>query len=86
MMQQRGRPVAVCSICGAFEYQMQMINDRCPANAGGKQCKGALINALAADDWQACEQCDATGTRDGSECATCGGSGWKYLRQRIGLP
>ena len=84
-MQQRVRPVAVCSLCGSFEYQMQMINDRCPARSGGKQCKGALINALADDDWNACEQCGASGTRDGSDCAACGGSGWKYLRQRIGL-
>ena len=84
-MEKRGRPVAVCSICGFFEYQSQLINDRCGVRHDGRRCKGALINALAPEDWKACEDCDATGSRDGSECMACKGSGWQYLRQRIGI-
>jgi len=83
--EKRGHPVAVCSICGAFEYQMQMINDRCPVRSGGKQCKGALIGAMAADDWKGCAKCEGSGSRDGSDCPDCRGSGWRYLRERVGI-
>jgi len=84
-VEKRGRPVAVCTICGRYEYQVQNINARCTAETGNKRCKGAASSALDLNDWQACGDCAASGRRDDADCPSCNGSGWHYLRPRIGI-
>ena len=81
----RGHPVAACTLCGRFEYQVQNINGRCSAQVGNKRCRGVSSSALDLTDWKECGDCAATGRRDDAECSSCNGSGWHYLRPRIGI-
>ena len=81
----RGHPVAVCTQCGRYEYQVLTINERCSAHINKRQCKGASSSALDLGDWQQCADCLATGLRNGSECSICNGTGWHYLRPRVGI-
>jgi hypothetical protein len=83
--EKRGHPIAVCTLCGHFEYRVQNINGRCLVETGNKRCRGVLNGALVPDDWKECSDCAATGRRDEIECPSCNGSGWHYLRPRIGI-
>jgi hypothetical protein len=84
-IEKRGHPVAVCTRCGRFGYQVQSINERCSAQIDNQRCQGVWAGALNLDDWKECDDCAATGRRDGFDCSNCNGSGWHYLRPRIGI-
>jgi hypothetical protein len=83
--EKRARPIAVCTLCGYFEYQMPNINGQCLVQIDSKRCRGVLSGAMDPGDWKECSDCVATGRRDDAECLACNGSGWHYLRPRIGI-
>ena len=84
-LRKRGRPVAACTICRRFEYQVQNIHGRCSAQDGNKRCRGVFASSMDLGDWRECGDCAATGRHSEAECSSCNGSGWRYLRPRIGI-
>lgn len=84
-LEKRGHPVAACTICGRFEYQVQNIHGRCSVQNGNKRCRGVFASSMDLSDWRECGDCAATGRHSEAECSSCNGSGWRYLRPRIGI-
>jgi DnaJ-class molecular chaperone len=81
--QKKQQPVAVCSVCGAFGYSRQHINERCGKQYGARRCMGVRKSASDWDNWKECPKCSASGRYDGEECNMCYGSGWMYIRPKL---
>ncbi|MBA2689186.1 MAG: hypothetical protein H0U63_00080 [Burkholderiales bacterium] len=77
------QPVAVCTVCGAFGYTRQYINERCGKQYGSRRCNGVRGRATDWENWKECPKCSATGHYDRQECAMCNGSGWMYVRPPV---
>ena len=78
----RTHPVARCTACGKTSHFIGSANTRCPERSGNKRCKGTMRSAVCVGDWKECENCSATGIKDGSRCDWCNGDGHLYVRDR----
>jgi hypothetical protein len=75
------KPVAVCTNCRNFIYNMTLINVRCGQRPDGKnRCQGSNESALNYTDWTECVYC-IDGMADGKRCEACQSSGWNYIRK-----
>jgi DnaJ-class molecular chaperone len=77
----REKPVAVCTVCGAVSYGLNLYGP-CGRMVGGKRCRGVKRSRLNEADWAQCEACGGSGRVTGSKCETCDGVGWKDVRER----
>lgn len=75
------RPVAVCTVCGAFGYNTRNIGARCGKPEGGRRCMGVRARATDSDNWVRCPKCASTGRLGDDQCDHCAGSGWLYARR-----
>jgi hypothetical protein len=78
--QKKERPVAVCTVCGAFGYSTRYIGERCGKPDWGRRCAGIRARATDPENWKLCPACDGTGRREGQECNLCLNRGWLYVR------
>ena len=76
-------PVAVCTDCREYSYDITRVNERCHKVYVGKRCKGVFGSVIGTNDWNECEHCHATGMIDDKECEYCGGYGWLLMRKQI---
>jgi hypothetical protein len=79
--QAKQRPVAVCTVCGAFGYSVRYIGERCGKPDGGRRCTG-IRAATEPQDWSQCPKCAGTGRCEDNECNLCWSRGWLYMRRR----
>ena len=84
------KPPGMCPQCGYVA--MDIGSTTCPVCAATKR-PHALRSTINIGDWAECEQCGATGVRDGNPCAHCNEIGWLFVRpggfdgrRPIGLP
>jgi hypothetical protein len=78
------RPVAVCTECGKYQYNMNRINEQCSERHGGERCQGVWGSALNVGDFGECQLCQGSGRLTGEHnetCMRCEGSGWIFLRR-----
>ena len=74
-------PVAVCTQCGKYSTNGNVINEPCGNQThNGKRCRGVFGSAINVGDWQECPSCLAVGRVDSSCCSQCDGHGWLYMR------
>ena len=72
------KPLAICSVCGAFTGEHRDLNHRCRRSHQGRRCWGTFKSNLGLV-WEECLGCHAIG-RVGSEiCVECSGWGWRLL-------
>jgi DnaJ-class molecular chaperone len=76
------RPVAVCSVCGAFGYSIRYIGERCGKPDGGRRCAG-VRTATDPQNWRQCPTCAGTGRVEDDECRSCWSRGWLYIRPAV---
>lgn len=76
----RTQPVARCTACGKTSRSIDSSNGRCPERIGTKRCKGTMKSAVCIGDWEECNNCSATGSKDGRRCDWCYGDGHIYVR------
>jgi hypothetical protein len=86
MNQKRRKPIAVCTDCGVYIYDAQLINIHCREVRKGKRCEGCYGSALAPGDWKECPTCLNTGKMGADSCGACQGSGWIYVREEFWNP
>src|SRR5215471_16149070 len=55
------QPIAICTECGECTGRLDVINQRCLKEYGGRRCEGVYENALADRDWRECSKCSRTG-------------------------
>ncbi len=80
-MGQKLPPVAVCTECGTYTNNGDMINKICSKRRGDKRCGGVFGSAINKHgDWEKCRYCDGAGSERGEECPSCQGTGWGYIR------
>jgi hypothetical protein len=83
MSQKKSPPVAVCTDCRHYSYNITRVNERCGQNIGGKRCKGVYASTVNVGDWGECTTCQATGRVEGAPCDYCGGYGWLLKRNPL---
>jgi len=83
--QPKERPVAVCTVCGAFGYSMRYIGERCGKPDGGRRCAGIRAGTNP-EDWRQCLRCEGTGRLEDGECHFCWNRGWLYIRRAVPAP
>lgn len=79
---QKPRPVAVCTRCGAVSYSPEMINGQCSQVTAGKRCTGVIGSTQNEADWEVCPTCQGTGQNGKLPCGHCDGTGWRCVRNR----
>ena len=94
MEDQKRKPVAVCTNCGTYSFNVEIINGPCRRPlSGNKKCRGTWGSALNITDWDTCQHCKGSGdpqpddivARDNRtfKCTGCQGTGWSFVR---GIP
>ena len=80
-MNVRSRPSALCSSCGAYSYDAEVINTMCNAamDNNGK-CDGFWQDRTRVSDWETCSRCMGSGYINSKRCAQCNHSGWVSRR------
>ena len=78
------QPIAICTECGECTSRLDLVNERCFKEYGGRCCEGVFANALADHDWKECPMCKRTGWMLGAVCSHCKGWGWEFVRDRRG--
>jgi hypothetical protein len=80
----RPKPIGVCTKCGRVTYRSQRLNEPCSNrnDDDDKLCSGHYRSAFYVADWEQCSACEATGQMAHAVCGSCGGVGWRYVRQR----
>lgn len=74
-------PVAVCTVCRAYNRNPSVINERCGNVYNRKRCKGVWRSAISEGDWEECPVCKASGSEEDCKCGQCEGFGWIYCRR-----
>ena len=82
MADQRPKPIAACTRCGAVSYYANLINGPCGRWVADQRCDGINGSASRSTDWDECLDCAGSGTSDGARCGQCDGSGWLCVRDR----
>ncbi len=83
MAKKKSPPVAVCTNCHEYSYDITRVNMRCYKKYNGKRCSGIFGSVIGGSDWEECESCHATGKSNGDACDHCGGYGWLLMRRII---
>jgi hypothetical protein len=73
-------PVAVCTSCGTYSFNVAAINQGCGERRDRKRCRGVYGSAVNVGDWQQCSACGGGGRAGGERCPGCQGTGWEYVR------
>jgi hypothetical protein len=73
-------PVAVCTRCRVYSYEIDDANQPCFEKYGGKPCPGTFASAVAVGDWDHCPHCEGVGSSLIGSCDACQGSGWIFVR------
>lgn len=77
------RPVAVCTDCITYAFDIREIGSHCKVLRGTHACAGTLVDAIDPINWKECTACAGTGTAwDGEQCRACQESGWLLTRRR----
>jgi len=74
-MTEKQCPVAVCTRCHEFTYNVNHINERCYVKIGKRRCEGVFRSAIGKNDWTKCSVCNGSGVYDKLKCTACRGSG-----------
>lgn len=74
----KSKPLAVCTVCGAFSGERLDINNRCTKALYGRRCSGTLKSSLGRV-WDECQACFATGKVGSETCVECSGWGWHLI-------
>jgi hypothetical protein len=79
MTEERRRPVAVCTKCGAQTSHAEHQGRQCYRRIDGKRCRGRLKSVADEDEWEKCSACAAAGWIEGERCERCDGHGWLHV-------
>ena len=83
MKDEKNRPVAVCSDCITYSFDMRDINTPCRVQRGKRTCAGIYADTTDPVNWKECTACGGTGEAwDGDSCTACQQSGWLLSRRR----
>jgi hypothetical protein len=76
----RRRPLAVCTSCGALDFQSQPIGALCAVKRNGKQCRGFIASAAELGIWERCLYCENTRSlKKTKNCSHCCGGRWRCV-------
>jgi len=75
----KSRPLAVCTVCGAYTDLVAYVNSRCHKTVNGRRCSGIFRSGLG-QTWAECGSCNAYGKVGSESCRECSGFGWKLLK------
>lgn len=73
------KPLAVCTVCGAYTDELAYVNSRCHKTVTGRRCSGIFRSGLG-QSWAECESCEGYGKVGSVSCSVCKGFGWKLMK------
>jgi hypothetical protein len=73
------KPLAVCTVCGAYTRDIAYVNSRCNKVVTGRRCWGIFRPALG-QAWTECLECKGYGILGSLPCRECNGFGWKLVK------
>ncbi|WP_136810187.1 hypothetical protein [Desulfosediminicola flagellatus] len=83
MSKQLAKPVAVCSDCITYSFDVNDIDKPCVVKRGDYQCQGTYVDVTDPINWKECTACSGTAVAfDGASCLACQESGWLLTRRR----
>ena len=75
----KSKPLAVCTICGAYTDETAYVNTRCNKVVTGRRCSGVFKSGLG-QVWVECDSCKGYGQVGSMACSECKGFGWKLMK------
>ena len=75
----KSKPLAVCSVCGAYTNAVAYVNSRCDKVITGRRCSGIFRSGLG-QIWAECQKCKGYGQAGSISCSECKGFGWKLMK------
>ena len=75
----KSKPLAVCTVCGAYTDGHAYVNSRCNKVVTGRRCAGVFKSGLG-QVWIECNACKGYGRLGSIDCSECRGFGWKLLK------
>ncbi len=72
------KPLAVCTVCGAYTDDVAYVNSRCNKVVTGRRCSGVFRAGLG-QVWVECQECKGFGQVGSISCSECKGFGWKLM-------
>lgn len=73
------KPLAVCTVCGAYTNEVAYVNSRCNRVVTGRRCPG-IFRSILGQLWLECPECKGYGRIGSLECGECKGFGWQLMK------